>query len=367
MVQAQDERMMRAALAYSRWGWGQTAPNPSVAALVVCPEGYVIGRGRTGFGGRPHAEPQALAEAGVEARGATLYVTLEPCNHYGQTGPCVEAILKAGIRRVVSALEDPNERVQGRAHQRLREAGLDVSVGICQEEARRIHAGHCLRMTQKRPFITVKMAETADHLAAGGKGEPRLLITGEETKAHVHIMRQQHDAVMVGRGTLVVDDPHLTIRLPGVWAQPWRIGLDTHLALSEHSKWVQQATESPSLLFTGPFISLEKKERLQKKGLLIEEVPLNREGHLDLKEVLARLAQRGVTRLLNEGGPQLASALIAEGFADQVVMVRSPKLYDRPGLKSLSPVAFSSLKTLYQERESCLWGLDHVLFYERKA
>ena len=214
---AEDERFMAAALAFGRRNLGLCAPNPSVGALIVR-DGVVVGRGVTSPGGRPHAERKALAEAGEGAAGATLYVTLEPCSHHGRTPPCAEAIVAAGVARVVSAIEDPDPRVAGRGHALLREAGVEVVVGIGAAQAHRDHLGHILRVTAGRPMVTLKLARTADGFAAGDEHDPRLAITGEAANLRVQVMRAMHDAIMVGVGTALGDDPLLTVRLPGAEA-----------------------------------------------------------------------------------------------------------------------------------------------------
>ena len=211
---AEDSRFMRLALALGRRGRGRTWPNPAVGAVVV-KDGVIIGRGWTQPGGRPHAETEALARAGDAARGATLYVTLEPCSHHGKTPPCANAIIAAGVARVVSALVDPNPEVAGAGHWRMAEAGVVVEVGIGAEEARRAHAGHIRRVQDGRPHVTLKLAVAADgKVALAGRKPAR--ITGESAAAHVHLMRAMNDAVLTGIGTVLSDDPLLTCRLPGM-------------------------------------------------------------------------------------------------------------------------------------------------------
>src|SRR5271165_1670449 len=227
-----DARFMALALALGRRGLGQTWPNPSVGAVVVRQEGdvpIIVGRGVTCAGGRPHAETEALARAGFAARGSTLYVTLEPCSHHGKTPPCADAIVQAGVARVVSALEDPNPEVAGRGHAKLRAAGIAVDVGVGAEEARRAHAGHIRRVVDGRPHVTLKLAVSADG-KAGLAGRRPTTITGEAAHARVHLMRATHDAILVGIGTVMADDPLLTCRLPGMKVgSPIRVVLDAGL------------------------------------------------------------------------------------------------------------------------------------------
>jgi diaminohydroxyphosphoribosylaminopyrimidine deaminase/5-amino-6-(5-phosphoribosylamino)uracil reductase len=231
-----DESYMAAALALGRRNLGRTAPNPAVGALIVR-DGVIIARGWTAPGGRPHAEAQALAAAEENARGATLYVTLEPCSHNGATPPCADAIVAAGIARVVSAMEDPDPRVTGRGHARLREAGVAVAVAVCEKSARRDHLGHVLRVTQSRPMVTLKLARTPDGFAAGAAHDPRLRITGPVADAYTHVQRALHDAILIGAGTAREDDPLMTVRLPGMeHIKPLRVLLDSNLSLSPRSR-----------------------------------------------------------------------------------------------------------------------------------
>ena len=224
----EDLRWMEAALNLGSRSLGLTAPNPAVGAILV-KDGAVVGRGATAPGGRPHAERIAIDRAGEAARGATLYATLEPCSHFGASPPCADAIVEAGVGRVVSAMEDPNPLVAGQGHARLKAAGIAVSVGTGAAQARRDHRGHLLRVTMGRPSVTLKLAETADGFAAGGAHDPRLRITGEIANLRVQVMRSTHEAIMVGVGTAIADDPALTVRLLGVDRKPLRVVLDTHL------------------------------------------------------------------------------------------------------------------------------------------
>ena len=232
-AKAADQRFMQLALALGRRGQGRTWPNPAVGAVVV-KDGVIVGRGWTQPGGRPHAEPEALRRAGEAARGATLYVTLEPCSHFGKSPPCVDAVIAAGIARVVSAIEDPNPEVAGQGHARLRAAGITVDVGLGAAEAARDHAGHFRRIRDKRPHVILKLAVSADD-KIGAAGRKPVAITGEAARTRVHLLRAQCDAILVGIGTVLADDPLLTCRLPGMEARsPVRVVLDRALAHSRH-------------------------------------------------------------------------------------------------------------------------------------
>ncbi len=304
----EDLRWMEAALNLGSRSLGLAAPNPAVGAILV-KDGAVVGRGATAPGGRPHAERIAIAEAGEAARGATLYVTLEPCSHFGVTGPCVDAVIAAGVARVVSAIEDPNPLVGGQGHARLKAAGVAVSVGVGAVQARRDHLGHILRVTAGRPCVTLKLAETADGFASASAHDARLRITGPIADLRVQIMRSTHEAIMVGIETALVDDPALTVRLPGVDRKPLRVVLDTHLRLPERSRLAATAEDIPTLAIAGAAASDEPARRLQDLGVMIERVPLDAEGHVDLPSALRALAARGITRVFSEGGPLVAARL----------------------------------------------------------
>ena len=241
-----DATFMAAAINYGRRGLGVTAPNPAVGCVIV-KDGVIISRGATQPGGRPHAETEALRDAGEAARGATLYVSLEPCSHFGVTGPCAHAIVQAGVARVVSAIEDPDIRVAGRGHAMIVEAGIGLRVGVGAREARRANLGHITRVTQGRPMVTLKLAQTANGLA--GVPSQRLLITDEAANGRVQMMRAMHDAVMVGIGTVLADDPLLTVRLSGLeQRKPLRVVIDSKLRLPLSSKLVATAKDHPVLV-----------------------------------------------------------------------------------------------------------------------
>src|SRR5436305_915875 len=246
---AADQRFMALALALGRRGQGRTWPNPAVGAVVV-KDGVILGRGWTQPGGRPHAEVEALARAGDAARGATLYVTLEPCSHHGKSPPCADAVISAGIARVVSAIEDPNPEVAGQGHARLRAAGIAVDVGLCAEDAARDHAGHFRRIRDRRPHVILKLAVSSDDRIAAAGRRP-VAITGDAAAARVHLLRAQCDAILVGIGTVLSDDPLLTCRLPGMAARsPVRVVLDRNLRIPGASRLVKSAREAPLWIVT---------------------------------------------------------------------------------------------------------------------
>jgi diaminohydroxyphosphoribosylaminopyrimidine deaminase / 5-amino-6-(5-phosphoribosylamino)uracil reductase len=361
-----DEAWMAAALRFGRRNFGLTAPNPCVAALIVR-DGIVVGRGVTAPGGRPHAEVVALAEAGEAARGATIYVTLEPCSHTGVTPPCAEAIVAAGIGRVVAALEDPDARVAGRGLARLRDAGVAVTVGVGAAQARRDHLGHILRVTAGRPMVTLKFAMTADGYVAGDEHDARLAITGEAANGAVQVMRSLHDAIMIGAGTARDDDPLLTVRLPGVAQKLLRIVLDPQLELSLASRLVATAGEFPTLVVAPPAAPAERAAALAAKGVETARVEADPSGGVDLGAALRLLGQRGVTRVFSEGGPRVGSRLIALGLADEVALFSALKPLGRPGRPAFDAAAQAALAdpTRYHALALETYGTDTLRRWER--
>lgn len=363
----EDARYMAAALNLARRGLGRVAPNPAVGALVVR-EGAVVGRGFTGLGGRPHAETVALQEAGAAAAGATLYVTLEPCSHHGRTPPCADAIIAAGIARTVSAVDDPNPRVRGQGHARLRAAGIEVRTGVLAEAAVRLNLGHILRITQNRPMLALKLAETSDGYAAGRAGAPRLAITGEAANAHVHMLRTLYDAILVGSGTVLADDPLLTVRLPGLEAvKPLRIVLDSKLALKPGSRLAATAFDHPTLVLTAESASPEAAAHLAAKGIEIVRIACDSLGRIDLAAALSYLAGRDLTRIFCEGGPHLAAALMQGGVADEVTLLTGEAALGGPGLAVLDPASRALLSdpAHYRRVEERMIGRDRLRRYER--
>jgi diaminohydroxyphosphoribosylaminopyrimidine deaminase/5-amino-6-(5-phosphoribosylamino)uracil reductase len=360
-----DGAYMAAALALGRRNMGRTAPNPAVGALVV-KDGVIIARGYTADCGRPHAETIALAAAGADARGATLYVTLEPCSHHGRTPPCVDAIIASGIARVVTAIEDPDPRVAGRGHALLREAGIEVVVGPEKAAARCDHLGHILRVTKHRPTVTLKLAQTADGYAAGAAHDPRLHITGPIADAFTHVQRSLHDAIMVGSGTAREDDPLMTVRLPGLdGAKRLRVVLDRRLTLSPRSRLAATARETPVLVIAGENVSEEATRAfMEATGADVARIPTI-DGRLDLLAALRLLADRGITRVFSEGGPLVAESLLAAGLADEVIIHTGFKPLGRPGRPALTPAARAALESRYRMIENRMLGADQMTRYAR--
>ena len=343
---AVDARFMGLALSLGRRGLGRTAPNPAVGALLVrFGEGdpVIVGRGWTQPGGRPHAETEALARAGSAARGATLYVTLEPCCHNGRTPPCTDAIVAAQVAAVVSAIEDPNPDVAGQGYARLRAAGIAVRTGTLAEAATRAHAGHIRRMREGRPHLTLKLAMSADG-KAGASGRRPLAITGERVRDRVHLMRAMNDAILIGIGTALADDPSLTCRLPGMAGRsPVRIVLDSELRLPLGSRLVATARETPVWVITSESATTAAERALQDRGVDVLRVGKSAPGRLDLVAALRLLAARGVTRLMAEGGPTLAAALIGADLVDEIALFRSQSTVGTDGIAALEGLPLAAL------------------------
>jgi len=362
---ADDERYMRLALALGCRGLGHTWPNPAVGAVIV-KDGVIVGRGWTQPGGRPHAETQALKRAGKAAEGATLYVSLEPCSHKGKTPPCADAIIRAGVARVVSALQDPNPDVAGAGHRKLSERGIRVDVGLCADEARRIHAGHIRRITSGRPHVMLKLAIAADG-KAGLAGRRPIAITGEAARARVFQIRSHSDAILVGVGTILADNPALTCRLPGMFElSPVRVVLDTQLRLPLASHVIATVRETPAWVFAGKSASSIAEEILVERGAKVFRVD-DRSGLLNLEDVLRTLAAQGITRVMVEGGPTVAANLVKADLVDEAVLLRSDKVIGADGIDALTDLP---LRVLTQSVNLALCGTeqigaDRVEFYER--
>jgi len=326
---------MAAALRLARRGLGRTWPNPAVGCLIVRegaagPE--IVGRGWTLPGGRPHAETEALRQAGAKARGATLYVTLEPCAHQGQTAPCADAIVAAEIARVVGALKDPDPRVAGKGYARLAAAGIEVVDGVLEAEAREANVGHVTRVTQGRPFVQLKLAHSRGGFISGS-GRGRVRITGEAAQGWVHRMRAQADAILVGSGTVAADDPELTCRLPGAEDRsPVRVVLDTALAISPAAKVIATAQKIPTWVVCTEQAAPERRETLRQAGAEIIVVAADPESRVPLKPALRALAERGITRVLAEGGARVAAGLVGADLADEIVLIEGTRHIAHGGL-----------------------------------
>lgn len=352
---------------------GLTWPNPSVGAVLVdesVSAPRIISQGATQPGGRPHAEPVAIAKAGPAARGATLYVSLEPCSHQGKTPPCAEAIVAAGITRVVTAIEDPDPRVAGRGHALLRSAGLEVALGEGAAEAARAHCGHISRVVRGRPWTMLKLAQTADGYA-GRQGE-RLVITDERANARTHLMRAHADAILVGISTILADDPRLDVRLPGLEERsPIRVVIDTHLQMPSSSRVVAAARLRPIWIICSEGARAADEARLGAEGAEVIRVAADAMGRVDLAAALCALGARGITRLFCEGGPTLAEALATADLLDEVVLMTGPSRVlqgsEAPigAHRALRPRLAAALRARFLPVDAEQVGPDHIETLER--
>lgn len=337
-----DLRWMQVALTLGQRGMGRTWPNPAVGCVLVSPEGRVVGRGWTQPGGRPHAEVMALRMAGTAARGATAYVTLEPCSHHGKSGPCSEALISSGVARVVSALQDPDPRVSGRGHAMLRAAGVSVTEGVAAAQAQRDHAGFLTRATEGRPMVTLKLALTLDGRLATASGESQW-ITGPEARRVGHAMRARHDAVLIGAGTARADDPTLTVRGLGVAQQPLRIVAARRLDIPLPSRLSDTAsTEAPVWICHGPDAPKDRIAEATHLGLTCIAVPEG-EGGLDPEAMLAELGARGLTRIYCEGGGALGASLLQAGRVDRLAVFHAGCAIGADGRAGLGDMGLTAL------------------------
>ena len=340
---SQDIRHMRHALGLARRGLGLVAPNPAVGCVLVR-DGRVIGRGWTQPGGRPHAEAVALAATPAAlTEGATAYVTLEPCCHHGQTPPCADALIAAGVSRVVVALEDPDPRVAGGGLARLRAAGIVVDHDLLRDDAAALNRGFILSQTEARPLVTVKSAHTLDGRIATAAGESKW-ITGPGARAHGHLLRARHDAIAVGRRTAVADNPRLDCRIPGLPdASPLRVIFDSAAALPLHLDLVTSALERSTLLVCADAAPAERIAALADRGVDVIRAASDASGRIDPGDALHRLARRGVTRLLIEGGAVLIAAFLAQDLVDELIAYRAPKVIGGDGVAAIAALGLPRL------------------------
>ena len=333
-----DETFLRRALDLARKGVGLTSPNPCVGAVIVDGSGAVVGEGLHTYEGIKHAEILALERAGERARGATLYINLEPCSHVGRTGPCADALIAAGIKRVVACMEDPNPAVSGKGFERLRAAGIAVTSGILEEEARTLNEWFAKYIRQHTPPITLKAAMTLDGkiappadeshnpTALGADGATGGWITSDAARTHVHELRHQHDAIMAGVGTVIADDPLLTDRSGRARRRPLlRVILDSRLRLPLHSRIVQTANNDVLVLCS--FAEEKRKLQLQQHGIRVQQIPVGGpEGRPDLAAVARCLGEMAITSVLIEGGAMVNWAALASGIVDKVFLYYAPKI-----------------------------------------
>ncbi|PLU47313.1 bifunctional diaminohydroxyphosphoribosylaminopyrimidine deaminase/5-amino-6-(5-phosphoribosylamino)uracil reductase RibD [Sinorhizobium medicae] len=390
----EDERFMAAALRLSRRNLGRTGTNPSVGCVIVN-EGMIVGRAVTASGGRPHAETQALAEAGEKARGATAYVTLEPCSHHGKTPPCTDALIASGVARVVVAILDPDERVAGRGIVLLRDAGIAVDIGVLREEGERALQAYLMRQCKKRPHVTLKLAVSNDGMI-GRRGEGQVRITGAVSRAQVQILRAETDAILVGIGTASADDPELTVRMQGLEDRsPVRIVLDRRLELPIESKLVRSAGEVSLIVVAGdagspsPRMRVEGERRADEGQVSGVSLPLTptlspvagRGGDYEARrdvlvsagveilnadnipDLLAALASRGISSLLVEGGSSAARAFLDAELVDRILLFTGPSPIGKGGIPS--PFQRRSVPAGFTLQRTARYGDDIFEEYER--
>jgi diaminohydroxyphosphoribosylaminopyrimidine deaminase/5-amino-6-(5-phosphoribosylamino)uracil reductase len=355
----EDQRFMAAAIRLSRWHLGQTMSNPSVGCLIV-KDGVIVGRGVTALSGRPHAEPQALAEAGEAASGATAYVTLEPCSHHGKTPPCAEALIASGVARVVVALTDPDERVSGRGLRMLEDADIAVAADVLPEQAESELEAYLNRQRNKRPQVILKLAVSADGMM-GRLGEGQVAITGREARAQSHILRAESDAILVGIGTALADDPELTCRLPGMEGRsPLRIVLDRRLELPLNSKLVRGIADGYGLIIAAAAdADAERKTALESAGVEVFATGDDLEALLDL------LGVRGLSSLIVEGGARTARRFLSQGLVDRVILFSSPVIVGENGVAS--PLTEQSVPDGFVLRRTERLGVDRMSDYIRSS
>jgi diaminohydroxyphosphoribosylaminopyrimidine deaminase/5-amino-6-(5-phosphoribosylamino)uracil reductase len=360
-----DHRFMAAAIRIARRNEGLTASNPSVACLLV-KDGVILGSGVTAPGGRPHAEPLAIAQAmelnATAVRGATAYVTLEPCAHHGRTPPCAQALIDAGVARVVTAVTDPDDRVCGKGHAMLEQAGIEVVTGVLEDEARQGLAAYLLRKRMARPFVTLKLAVSADGLI-GRRGGGQAAVTGPGARAQSHLMRATNHAILIGAGTAIADDPLLTCRLPGLEKRsPVRIVLDAGGRLAASSALARSARDFPLWIASPPETAAQQELRSAGAEFLACEL---HEGRIALPELLEDIAARGVMSLLVEGGAQVARSFLEEGLVDEIALFSSPHALAGEGEGVASPLTEDAMAAPWRLTGQWRFGEDRLTTWRR--
>jgi diaminohydroxyphosphoribosylaminopyrimidine deaminase / 5-amino-6-(5-phosphoribosylamino)uracil reductase len=357
-----DAQLMSAALTLARRGLGNTSPNPAVGCILARPDmgDRVVGRGWTQPGGRPHAETEAVKRAGDLSQGATAYVTLEPCCHQGKTPPCTDALIAAGVGRVVVALEDPDPRVAGQGVAALTQAGIQVEVGMHSDEASYLNAGFIKRLTSARPHITLKTATSQDGMIASRVGHAEW-ITGVLARNYGHSLRARNDAIMTGMGTVRIDNPNLTCRLPGLeGASPIRVVLDPRLEIPADSNLVSTATETPTWIVTG-----QNGPSVSHEGVRVLTAGLNDDGTLDVTQVVSLLAEHDLNRVLLEAGGKMNAAFLRAGLVDEIYWFRAPRVIGGDGVSAIEGVCVEQLveTPAFRHTGSLKLGVDRLETY----
>ena len=349
-----DERYMALAISLGRRNLGQTSPNPSVGCVLVKND-VIVGRGYTAPGGRPHAETQALKQAGSVANGSTAYITLEPCSHEGKTPPCAQALVEAGVKRAVIATIDPDKRVNGKGISILEAAGIEVKVGVLAEQASLDHAGFFSSQSDCRPWITLKLATSIDGKIATSKGDSKW-ITGSSARHFVHNMRRKHDAIMVGSGTVISDDPSLNVRDLGTCIQPYRIVVSSNLEIPVKSNLTKTIYEQPVWIFHSNEASEERKRKWLDLGAQLFECQVDNFG-ISMKDIMQKISDKGITRLLCEGGGKLAASLMRSELVDEIVTFHGGLAIGADGFSSIGDLGIYSLG------EAKRWRLNQTLSF----
>jgi len=360
-----DSRYMGLAIELSRRGIGATGQNPPVGCVII-KDGIMVGRGFTASGGRPHAETIALAQAGIQAQGATAYVTLEPCCHHGKTGPCSEALIKAGISRVVCAVLDPDDRVSGKGVAQLRNHDIEVITGTCSAEASLVLAGYLSRKTLNKPAVLLKLAISKDEKLATNDPDRRW-ITGELARDRGHLMRAKSDAIVVGIGTVLEDDPDLTCRLKGLeHLSPLRVIVDTNLKTPVDCRLVESAKTVPVMIACSQNVEIEQSMRLFEKG--VEIIPCRtKAGQIDLSDLLTRLADHGINRVMFEGGAKIAEALIEDNLVDELAIFKAPHKIGKNGTPAFAGTTLHKIvkRLSWRKKTQLKVGCDDLSLYHR--
>ena len=346
MVRPHDIRFMKMALTLAERGLGQVAPNPSVGCVIVREDAgspRVVGRGWTQPGGRPHAETEALRHAGALAKGATAYVSLEPCSHHGKTGPCAEALIEAGVARVVGTIADPNPEVAGRGFAMLQAKGIEVTENVCAADAYYLNEGFFLTMSERRPLVTLKVASSLDGRTATHDGHSRW-ITGEAARNRGHLLRATHDAIMVGSATAIVDDPELSCRLPGLEGRsPVRVVADGRLRLPLTSRLVRDAKKIPVWILTLPGGDESRRDAFEECGVTLIDVEPGEGGVMNMRAAMEALAKRGLTRVLVEGGARLSASLMRDHLVDRIEWFQAPKVIGGDGYPAIAALGIKKV------------------------
>ena len=360
---------MQAALGLAQRGLGQVSPNPSVGCILVRPDlgNRVVGRGWTKPGGRPHAETEALRRAGNLAKGATAYVTLEPCSHTGQTPPCADALINANIKRVVIAMLDPDPRVSGRGIEKLKNAGLKVKIEVLKYDSEQINIGFITKIQLFRPSFSWKTATSLDGKIATTSGHSKW-ITEPEARQVGHLLRAKNDAVIIGIGTALADNPDLTCRLPGCREiSPIRIVVDSQLRLPLTHELVLSAHQFETWIITSKKPNTVKATALQNAGVSIFKCDKSSDGYLDIKKMSQTLAEKGLTRVLIEGGAELSSSFLKHDLVDQIYWFRAPKIIGSDGVSAAKHLNILTIKDTraFTQQGTYDIGPDRLEIYSR--